>query len=411
MKKSLELYMEPIVEMINSLLGEIFPVLKNFKKCDHAGLFSCLSYDGCEKNAEFLLSELLKNKNFFINSVAEKKYKKLVSLLPIISLIEEGGLDRVNLELENLLNSLRSKQISNQNNLVDAFNDLLFGAIYVFPHLAKTIEVVPNIKLIKERGDRAISDKSPAFLKSNLFDSFDRTYSSDKEEKWDSVFRVLLPLDLSLGGGSSLNILKGEIYMVSGLSFDEYKRRSILFSLVIHYPTLACERVFFTLDEILSVKFSKECCATPYFFGDSQDCCNGLGGVRDRKSPVLHYLDFRKFLDLEDSGVSISRSDGLSRDEIYILRDKMLKPLLNGRLWKIDRLRKRLILGFLVLKTENGCCRLYEISNHQFSEHDFGGSSKEFMISIMREGDVMRDVKIYEEDDIIQRLLAIPVIK
>lgn len=364
-----------------------------------------LNYDGEERNAQYLIAKLQPFIGKYVSSAINERFERFVKLLPYISIFEKDGISGVNERISELFMDLkeRGNELSGEEveDRLEKLNGILYSAIYIFPHLVKSVEVglIPD-KCISTDDFNAKYE----FMNSRGRWSFDRmrTLVSGEIEK---VF-LPLPFDHTIG-----KFPREEVRFESINHRDDQEVVPAV-AVSINYPIVSPEYTYFAFEEVEYVRFSEVGNFTPFYDGIGND-----GELIPRPSHVFHYLLFRNFANYSSFR---GREDFKEvPDDMWAkYADNILEPEFNSGLWKV----KYELLPFVKDKLRSGFIAARMADEIQAQAQDF--MLLEFTdINILRSdthieaaklfyghlNGATESTKTYTGNEIIERLIQIPL--
>lgn len=371
-----------------------------------------LLYDGEKNNAKYLMETLEPFSDKHVGFMIDAGFKRLYSLLPLLSILEEGGVEGVNAHIEKLFAEYKeigaglSEKAMREK--IMAINDLLLGVIYLFPHLVNGVEVklLPHNVIEAEKFmDRYGYDYGKD---RRIYDAFRKAEPCKSE-----TLTLPLPYGFTTGThGSGERSARGasreEIYLTYIHPRNNWGIRIPAIALAINRPLVYLDHIYFTLDEVEHIKLSKNSEFTPF-------CDEDHEGVRiiPKINHVLHYLIFRGFANYVNFREREDFKDVSDEDWIF-MRDNLFEPDFGSGLWEEkwgiigkDRLEK----GFLAVKfrdAEN--MLLMEFNNVKLPSENRNIAARKLNIMILQNDKKMqKTVKKYKGNEAIKRLFQIPV--
>jgi len=311
---------------------------------------------------------------------------RLLSDLDILQLVEGEGLAGVNKKLGRLLRSLKNREWREPSASREAyqtdlyeFNDLLCRAIYLFPHLAKNVTVT----LISgaAAGAKAAIDQ---FGYDYYLGDLDNLLKSAGQEDDGAVLRFALPYFFTTGthgsGERAAQSASDETIYTHLISPRENRRQSVpALAMALRRPLLSYDYCSLPLGLIENVNLADEGALTPFVdtrqvtdWGADGD--TPLYALQPRADSLQHYLRFRDF----SSYRAFRRKHDLTKygltDDIRTqVEAELLEPRAFTNLWEEKYLsaishvftghNKRLTLGYLGGRTNDGELSVYEISD------------------------------------------------
>lgn len=381
-----------------------------------------ITYDGKDHNARYLLLKLQEFEDKKIGSNMDEKIKHFRFMLPYLSMFEEGGIQGMNerisklfMELKEKGSGLPGKEIEER---INALNGILYSAIYVFPHLAHSIEV----GLIPE-------NIVPAEERQNLYGNH---YTEERIEfdrmkliVQGKIEKLFLPLPygfMSRKTGSQDRFVKGEsreeVYFECAHPKDDWRRFIPALAATIGKPIGYPKHAFFSFEEVAYVRFSEETELTPYY----RDGVNETGTFETlfpRRNHVSHYLSFRGF----SNYVSFRQRHDFKEVPDHIWNqyfDSIYEPEPFGselmrKEYGIIR-KDKLRTGFMSARTMNveypkyDQMMLVEFKDVKLSSGSSHVDTGKMFFEYVMENEKIKDyAKAYFANEIIERLLQVPI--
>lgn len=172
---------------------------------------------------------------------------------------------------------------------------------------------------------------------------------------------------------------------------------------------------YFTLDEISSVRLSDRTDFTPFLSEGFHDQQQQPRELKNRTNHILYYLRFREFLNYANSRKE-KDLPGLTQYEQNQCQNNLIEPYWGSNLWRQEYtspsgLREILTRGFLAHADAcPECITLHELSNVRMSHDDPHVAAARLFVNLLRsDKKLLKQTKTYRGDEIIQRLLEIPV--
>lgn len=410
MKKTRE-WMRPVVVLINAMIEDVQTgALRDHDEALEKALHG-LVYAG--DNVFELAERLGRFARGGIGYQTRYPYRRLMDLLPLLSVLEDGGLDGVNRYLAEYLNVLRSDLTRDAlEEALGAVNGILFGAIQLFPHLATGIKVRLSDKVRSADEIRQLLEYDS---KRGSHEAMLQLYPQETGREHDGTFILPLPFAFTTGTHGSgeraaYASSRAEIFLSStpGRRGDGSHLFPVL-NLVIRRPLLTFDYTKFLLDEVESVEFIAGGSYSPYYSQGFRDHEPKPEALIERGSHLEHYLSYRGFVFclLKRESFEECTDDEWSR--CWNLRIPSLQNIAD-RLWERDYRRRHLTHGFLAVKGD-ASYTLYEVTDVSLDNDDsFIGAAMIYLRILRREKAFRRDkVRVYGRDRIIAKLLKIPV--
>jgi len=374
-----------------------------------------LVYDGEEFNAKFLMEKFGPFADKHVGFMIDFRFKQLYSLLPLLSIFEEGGLEAVNDRLDRLFKEYREEggklSENEMNEKITELNNILFNAIYLFPHIARSIEVrLAEGKIIS--ADKFWDDHGYDYGKNRrLYD-----FLKEKKPEMSTVLIMPLPYGFSTGThGSGQRAARGasreDVYFTYIHPRNNWGIRIPAIAMAIPRPLLFIDHVYFTLEEVESVEFSKNSDLTP--FCDETHDNDGLLMI-PKANYVFHYLLFRGFSNYVNFRKRADFKKDLSDADWEFMCSNLYEADYGSSLWEEKYAtfgNNGLILGFIAVKFEHACdMRLYEFNDIKLPSEDRHDSAGKLFAKILdQDKKTLGAVKTYSGNEVIERLLQIPV--
>lgn len=371
-------------------------------------------YDGSECNAKFIMEKLRPFADKHVGFMIDARFKQLYSLLPLLSIFEEGGLEAVNSRLDMLFKEYKKEggklSEAGMNEKIAELNDILFNAIYLFPHIARSIEVkLAEDKIISS--DKFWDDHGYDYGKDRrLYDVLRK-----KKPEMSKILAMPLPYGFSTGThGSGQRAARGasreDICFTYIHPRNNWGIRIPAIALAIPRPLLFIDHVYFNLEEVESVKFSKNSDLTPFCDHTHDD---GLLMI-PKANYVFHYLLFRGFSNYVNFRKRADFKNDISNADWEFMCSNLYEADYNSGLWeeKYGMFgRNGLILGFIAVKFEHaGDMKLYEFNNIRLlSEDRHDAAGKLFAKILDNDKKTLAIVKKYSGNEAIERLFQIPI--
>ncbi|MFA6096433.1 MAG: hypothetical protein WC788_02255 [Candidatus Paceibacterota bacterium] len=431
---------EAIKKFVNNTLGEFLEELNNIirqeddAKKAHSEVQlelrhvlagsrgTGIVYDGAEHNARYLLLKLQEFQDKKIGSNVEVKVKHFLLMLPYLSMFEENGIQGMNERINKLFTELKEKsgELTGDevNERINALNGILYSAIYIFPHLARSIEVglVPeNIISCEERQNLYGHHYTEERIQ------FDRM----KHIIEGTIEKLSLPLPygfMSRKTGSQDRFAKGEareeVYFDCAHPKDDWRKFVPTLAVTIAKPIGFPQHAFFSFEEVAYVRFSDKTELTPYY----RDGINDRGTYEvlfPRRNHVSHYLSFRGFMNY----VSFRQRRDFKKvpDDVWNWYfDNIYEPESFGSEFmrkEYGMLRRdKLRIGFMSARTVNvenptyDQMMLVEFNEVKLStDSSYIDTGRIFFEYIMKNKKIRDHSKAYFGNEIIERLLEIPI--
>ena len=412
-------YLQPTANLVNATLADINGYLNNEAATQRGlspaqaallGVLPQATYDGMRTTAEDVRATLDPFIEQNIGYEKDDQFKQFVGDLEYVELLEQGGLDAVNVRVNELLEAVKADVSREQKaDAMDRLNRLLYRAIYVFPHLATGLQVTLT------PGTEGKSEE--------IWETYGYDYGSQRrkyeqlrdryQEKYGASFpdRLTVPLPYGFTTGThgsgeraAMGASREEIAFnfISGYSQRNPETQAL--GVEVGAPLIASRLTYFTMDEIEDVGFVSGQEFTPLI--------SHSGELIDRANPVSHYLIFRDF------GVyaAFRKRESLPEltdEEWKQCQTRLLSAPFHTNLWQEDMrfLRRGLLKkGFMALSADNADdITLYEYTNYAMPSEDQYESEAILLTRMMRGGDESLFVQTYQGMDIITRLMALPV--
>lgn len=259
-----------------------------------------LVYDGKRYNAKYLMAKFQIFSDEHLGSVRDERFKRFFSLLPILSILEEGGIEALNkrineifLELKEKTHKMSPEEVDNRLNELDR---ILYSAIHLVPHLAKSVEV----KLIP--GRLVSAEESMRLYGCHCSDdrfNFDRMKGIVENPEIYTTLFIPLPYRWFVPThGSDERMARAasnaEIFFTDISPKDDYRIKIPVVAVTIGKPVVYPDHTHFTFDEVECVKLSENGNFTPYY-NDGIRGNESFEELEPRSNYILHYLLFRKF--------------------------------------------------------------------------------------------------------------------
>ena len=426
-------YLQPTVRLVNATLDEVRNSLSLNSKSER-GLSeaqkeldlvlngnpnepgkSSLVYDGIGVTASDLQKALspFSTENIGYHRI-DSKFKELVFDLETIKLLEKGGLDAVNEKLGRLFESLKTEATTaeEKEGAIKEFNEMLGRAIYLFPHLAIGVEVK-----LKPGALERTEEIETRYYESTRgwFEKLALTYQNERGVPLPDSLVFPLPYGFTTGvhgSGERAAMLQSweDIFLTSSFPRQMRGVRIPVLSLGIKSPLVIPDYVLFETDEIESIRFTEEGTFTPWVGPDPEN--SHKAALREKGDSVTCYLRFRNFLDAKACRKRENLLE-LSSEEWGKYNRELLTPRNLSNLWREDYhpTQKTLRKGFMgrVLRPSLDVT-LYELTDSNMPRQDTDEAALLLYAKIQR-GDkrVLARTQTYEGNDIIRRLVEIPV--
>jgi len=376
-----------------------------------------LVYDGKEVNARCLMEMLASFADKNVGFMIDAQFKQFYSLLPLLSIMEEGGVEEVNVYIGKLFSEYKETGANmtekEMNDKIKAINDVLFGAIYLFPHLVKSVEV----KLLPDKiveAEKFIDKHEYHYGKDRRIYDVLRKAAPEKSE----VITLPLPYFFTTGTHgsgerSAMGASRAEVHMTYIHLRNNFGIRIPAIALAICRPILYLDYIYFTLDEVDNIKFSDNGEFMPFCDADYE----GRIEYISKWNYALHYLIFRGFANYvhfrkrEDFG-DVTDSHWIEVEE------NLYEPEFGSGLWneKWGNIlgvfgKQTLESGFLAIKfSDPENMRLMEFNNIKLPSDDNHIAAAKLIFRILQnDKNTQKLVKKFAGNKIIERLFVIPV--
>ncbi|MFH0863956.1 MAG: hypothetical protein V1858_02635 [Candidatus Gottesmanbacteria bacterium] len=376
-----------------------------------------LVYDGGKTVSAAQLHEKLEPfKAEQVGFGATDRLRDLILDLQYIDIVERKGLHGINERIGELFSELKTRDKTDKGiqEIEEKLNDLLNRAIYLFPHLAKGVEIVIDPKA--EKNTRAFEDTFGHDYNRYYFTQLQKVHIAQGREL-STTWGIPLPYGFTTGThGSGERAATGasrqDVYFTSAHPYQGAAYGIPTLAITLEAPLIVPRETHFTLDEISHVGLVEKPKFVPYIkkAKNSQDY-----ELLDRMDPTLYYLCFRDFADYR----AFRKKDEmrlmkLSDEQFNRLWGKLLEPQTSSNLWEDDyqaEVTKKCFLA-MVEETEEAIS-LFEFTNvweFKPTEANCHHRSAYMLNSYLERPDKWTGkVQEYKGQAIINRLAAIPV--
>lgn len=365
-----------------------------------------LNYDGEERNAQYLMAKLQPFIGKYVSSAINERFERFVKLLPYISIFEKDGISGVNEKINELFVSLKENGSGFTEEEMDehfeTLKGILYSAIYIFPHLVKSVEVglIP---------DKCISDEEfnakYEFMNSRGRWSFDcmRTFVSSEIKE---LF-LPLPFDYTMGK------FPREEVCFEGINLrDDQEEVVPAVAVLINYPIVFPEYTYFAFEEVEYIRFSEVKDFTPFYNRIGND-----GELVSRPNHVFHYLLFRNFGNYSSSRGRENFKE-VSGDMWTKYANNILEPEFNSGLWKVKYellpfAKDKLISGFVAarmvdeIQAQAQDFMLLEFTDRDISRGDTHIEAAKLFYGYLN--GITKNTETYTGNKIIERLVQVPL--
>ena len=313
--------------------------------------------------------------------------------LDYLSIYEANGIGGLNQRLLYLMVEL--KKLPEKElfiNLVNEFNDLLYRAIYLFPHEIKSVEI--GVKPGYQEINQDLEGRNTYTILQELYEESGRAPSPQE---------LVLPLPYFFGTGTH----GSDEGRAASQSYESVALEHVLIhdkdtavvSVNLEESKFDICKTDFTLDEIDSIKFSAKSDFTPLV---------RIGrrvSLTERNDYLIHYLLFRGFRKLS---VEVKTNE----QELEVLQ-RLLGVSLPNSLWNFGFGpfgSKFLTQGFFIEQGKQGEENvLYEVNDTRIREIDPLIETVSLFLKFMRQQRKMsKNMRSFQGANIISRLAAIP---
>ena len=368
-------------------------------------------YDGTRFNFSSLQEAFGDYKNF--SYLSEPKINDIISDLRCLELLEKKGIKGIKKRVTDLFDIARQDgTLEQRTRACIELNEIFCRAIYLFPHLVKGIEVK-----LKEGTEQ----KSEEFF---------RTYSSDYGRFWyESFFEFYkkehgvnptplvfqLPYGFTTGthGSGERNAMmhsRDTLALTSILKRDKPSTKIPALALEIRAPLITSSHTSFSLDDVESIQFSDKGDFTPWI-----DNRQGKDVLIKRGNYLGYYFTFRDFSNFSNfrRGIDGMKFGRLSKEQKDKINLELVEAQSFTNLWHDDYKTGKLETGFLVCWPHSanvGDFVLYELSGIPLPNKNSHEANALLYHEILKNNrDVVSRTKQYKGEDIIKRLVEIPV--
>jgi hypothetical protein len=406
--------MGQIVVLINAMLDELVAI-SQWSSDEFHELGAALRdfhYNG--ENA-LELKEMMESFSDKVGYLSSYYFNLTLSLLPLLAIFEKGGLEAVNQRISDHLNVLRDETASEQEveSAAYALNDILFTAIYLFPHLVQGVRVRLADRLLEE-------DHITRLVRYDdrrwVFNKMVAMYPQERGHAFPGEFILPLPYGFTTGTHGSgeraaMGASRAELHF-SMTAFCAANLKSIpVLEVAVERPLITYKHAMFLPDEIASVELIATGEYTPYYSKGFRDHSPKKETLIDRCDPIMQYLQFRDFVycRLQDERMP----KNLSSDELKVCGNLLVPDIRSaGYLWKVGKRHDRVRSGYMVLQSgqDYSLCVLSDIKTNNVWAID--ENAVRTMVGVMRQKKkVLTKVKSHPSTDIIGTLFEVPVAK
>lgn len=159
--------LKPVVTLVNAHLQDYREILaeKSERSLERAQkqreldvlLLQAGNYTGHEANAQFFLSLLKPFEDLHLLRWHDRRFQNFLEILDIVQIFEKDGVAALNQRIADITHEMKEVSPDDEKAIKEylhLLNDILFLAIYVCPHVARSVE----IKLDRPAGARRFRD-------------------------------------------------------------------------------------------------------------------------------------------------------------------------------------------------------------------------------------------------------------
>lgn len=367
-------------------------------------------YDGVQTAASSLQKKLDPFSEEELGYELSSPFKRFVADLEYIELLEKGSLGAVNGRVAELFEQAKGLEMSpeQQEELVGRLNDIMMRGIYIFPHLAKGVEVKlkPGVEGRTKKFEEVYGRMG---YYRRVYDRLLEAYQRVRGRPLSNTLIFSLPFGFTTGthgSGERAAVVASQehVYFTFIHPRDDWQTKVPALALSLEAPLIMPHYSLFTLDEIDSIQFT-----------DKGDFVSYVDRHREgeilieKPNFVNYYFGFRNFFNYR-----MFRSEKIeefSNEEWNQCQENLAEPGGFGNLWREDFRTNKLVKGFLaVCHKDPDKVELYEFTDIELPSRDRHEAAAILYINFSR-GMYGTHIRSYTGNEAIQKLAEIPIEK